>query len=163
MQLVLLRHGIAVSHDDPECPADDLRPLTPKGIARTRESAQGLKTLGVAPALVYTSPLVRARETALIAADVFGFDPAAIRVTEALRWEADPEAILNELAGADAAQVLCVGHAPNLDAVLAATLNPRFHPFTSLGKAGAASVTIGRGAAVLDWILTPRALRRLGA
>ncbi len=163
MQLVLFRHGIAVSHDDPDCPEDDLRPLTPKGIRRTHEAARGLAALEVEPDVILTSPLVRARETALIAAEELGFDAGAVRVTENLRWELPPGRILEEIDGMGAARVLCVGHAPHLDALLAAALGLRAGSISSLGKAGAACVTRHARDAVLDWLLTPRALRRLGA
>jgi phosphohistidine phosphatase SixA len=32
IQLYLIRHGIAVDREDPNCPPDTERPLTPKGL-----------------------------------------------------------------------------------------------------------------------------------
>jgi hypothetical protein len=40
MRLYLMRHGIAIDREDPDCPPDPERYLTPKGIQRTRAAAR---------------------------------------------------------------------------------------------------------------------------
>jgi phosphohistidine phosphatase len=164
MRLTLFRHGIAVDREDPRCPPDPERPLTPKGVKRTRAAARGLAALGVRPELILASDLVRARETADIAAEILGFAPADIRTLPALRPEGTTRAVLQALRGHDGRDLLCVGHAPNLDLLLAETLGIRGEPPFALGKAGAACVELDRLASpgVLLWLLTPRALRALG-
>lgn len=167
MELVLLRHGIAVPRDDPRCPPDEDRPLTEKGIRRTHRSARGLQALGAVPGAILVSPLLRARQTAEIAAGVFGLAPAATFRTDALRPEGDPRRVLDEARrlaeSVPVERVLCVGHAPNLDRVLAAAVGATGGTVTSLGKAGAACVRWeGRsGRARLRWLIPPRLLRRL--
>src|SRR5690348_14219470 len=61
--LYLVRHGRAAERGD-EWPDDRKRPLTPQGIARFREVVRGLSALGVRIDVIFTSPLVRARQTA---------------------------------------------------------------------------------------------------
>lgn len=58
----MIRHGIAVDRQDE---ADDAqRPLTPKGIKKTRQVAERLQQVGIQLDLLLTSPLVRAQQTA---------------------------------------------------------------------------------------------------
>ncbi|MCI0346105.1 MAG: histidine phosphatase family protein, partial [Chloroflexi bacterium] len=72
IEVYLVRHAIAAERG-PSYPDDRLRPLTPAGIARFRESVAGLRELAVTIDVVLTSPLVRARETAeLLAAGLPG-------------------------------------------------------------------------------------------
>ncbi len=164
MKLYLMRHGIAVDRMDPACPPDDERPLTPKGARRTRYAARGLAAQGVAIEAVLASPLVRARQTAEIAALVLGEDPAEVEIAGDLRPGGDPAAFLRTLERRSETGILCVGHAPNLDRVIAACLGFRGEPPLALKKAGVACVDwephAGRGH--LEWLMEPRALRKLG-
>jgi len=163
VRLVLFRHGIAMDRADPECPPDELRPLTPKGLRRTRAAAEGLRTLGVAPLEILTSNLVRARHTAEIAAEVLGVSPRRIRETRALVPEALPDELLEEIVERRIESVLCVGHAPNLDLILAEALGLRQRPPARLKKAGAACLELdpGNGSQLL-WLVEPSTLRALG-
>ena len=71
-ELYLVRHAIAAERGD-EWPDDTKRPLTERGISRFKEAVGGLKRLDVAIDEIFTSPLVRARQTAdLLAAGVDG-------------------------------------------------------------------------------------------
>lgn len=164
MRLVLFRHGIAINREDPDCPAEAERFLTDKGIQRTLAAARGLKALGVNPQVVLSSPMVRARQTAQIAAQALGFPEKEIQNTGALLWDAPPAALFRELAKLKAEEVLCAGHAPHLDEALAFGLGAA-HPFTQLKKAGAACLEITPGPSpggVLLWLATSRQLRLLG-
>ena len=163
MRIVLFRHGIAVDRDDPDCPPDAERPLTARGIRRTTAAARGLARLGVDPDAILVSPLVRAVETARIAAGILDHPDDPVR-TPALEPEAPRDELFEELMGLEADTVLAVGHAPHLDLFLAEILGLPGDPPFRLGKAGAAAVdsTGDPGTARLLWMLTPRALRRLG-
>jgi phosphohistidine phosphatase len=155
--LHVFRHGIAIDREDPACPAEAERFLTPRGIRRTRLAARGLRAMGVRPALIFTSPYRRAAQTAEIAARALGF-AGDLRVTGNLLPGADPRRFLAELAETDAESVIAAGHAPNVDELVGAALG--IPAFTALGKAGAACVELGRPP-VLRWILEPRQLRAL--
>lgn len=166
MLLFLVRHGIAVERDaSPEAAeaADRLRPLTRRGEARVREVAEGLRRLGVRPDWVLTSGLSRARRTAALLARTLRVPERRIRLTEVLEPDAAPRRLLAEVAVLEAQSVLCAGHAPHLDRVLALALTGRPTPFTGLRKAGAACLEIEPGTgAHLRWLIEPRMLRRLG-
>jgi phosphohistidine phosphatase len=164
MDVYLFRHGIAIPPDDPACPPDPDRWLTDEGVQRTRAAARGLRALGLAPELVLSSPYVRARQTADLASQELGLSPDALAEVDALTPTGDPDDVLAALAERDAAAILCTGHAPNLDRVIARAAGaPRV--FTSLKKAGLAVLSLagarpGRGQLVA--LYPARALRILG-
>src|SRR5690348_7670072 len=163
MRVYLMRHGIAIDREDPDCPPDPERYLTPKGIQRTRAAARGLRALRVKPVALLTSPFVRAVQTGEVVCEVLGLDPKQLRTTEALRPEAKPARLaeeLNRLTG----EVICFGHAPHMDEFIAHALKATA-PFTALKKSGLACLDIDSLAplrATLFWLLTSRVLRRLG-
>lgn len=164
MLLYLMRHGIAIDREDPECPPDPERFLTKKGIAKTRGVALGLRALGIKPEAMLTSPFVRAVQTAEITAAALGFSRERIRKTEALMFGRKPAELFRELARVRGKEVICFGHAPHLDEVIAFALGGRA-PVTALKKAGVAcleleSISSPRG--LLLWLHTPRSLRMLG-
>jgi phosphohistidine phosphatase SixA len=67
MKLYLVRHAIAEDRT-PDHEDDSMRPLTDKGRDKMRRIASGLKSLGVTPDLIVSSPYVRASQTASILA-----------------------------------------------------------------------------------------------
>ncbi len=75
MRVVLVRHGEA---SDPYASSDGSRHLTLRGREVTREVARQLRARGVVPTAMYTSPLVRAVQTAEILAHELGFDGAVV-------------------------------------------------------------------------------------
>lgn len=160
-----MRHGIAAerSQDDPD--ADDKRPLTHQGMDRTRKAVQGLAALKVAPQMVLTSPLLRAQQTAALAAEELGVSPKHVVVSEALLPDADPHLLFEALRDYKETEVLCAGHAPHLDRVLGLALGASRQSVTLLKKAGAASLELVRydpPRGRLVWLLEPGTLRRLG-
>ena len=163
MRLYLMRHGIAIDREDPDCPSDPERYLTPKGIQRTRAAARGLRALRVKPTALLTSPLVRAVQTGEVVCEVLGLDSKQLRTTEALRPEAKPARLAEELVRLTG-EVICFGHAPQIDEFIAHALKATA-PFTALKKSGVACLDIDSLAplrATLFWVLTSRILRRLG-
>ena len=163
MQVALLRHGIAVDRDDPACPEDEARPLTPEGRLETAAACRGLAAMDVAPERILTSPFARAQETAAIAADVLGGEPAEPH--EALRPGAHPGLLFEVLGALEIGDVLCVGHAPHLDLVLAQAIHSGQGQLERLAPAGAARIAFERvaaGSGQLLWQLQPDALCALG-
>ncbi len=70
MKVYFLRHGKADrSQWDGD---DDARPLTAEGEEAMRREAKALRALGLAPDVIVTSPLARARRTAELVADGLG-------------------------------------------------------------------------------------------
>jgi phosphohistidine phosphatase SixA len=109
MRLFLARHAKAA----PGHP-DELRPLTAEG----REQARGLgeRLASQQPTLVFTSPLLRARETGSAIAKATG---AELRIDERLAPGATAEALLELVAGAGET-VVAVGHQPDCSEIAAA-------------------------------------------
>ncbi len=93
--LVLLRHGDA-GDAFTSAARDALRTLTVQGRKQARRAGKALVHLGLAPRDVWTSPLVRAVETADVALAVF--DGTVRRVTTvALAPDAPPEHVVRAL------------------------------------------------------------------
>ena len=164
MILYLVRHGIAVDPSDPQSPSEPERPLTAQGVQKTRAAALGLQALKVKPDILITSPYVRAAQTAEIFAETLGFGVAKIRTHDALKPAGNPADITKEIIRLRANEVMCFGHAPQLDQMIAHLVGIR-GVFTELKKAGVACLehTATHGKWTLRWILTPRMLRQLAS
>src|SRR5438445_637118 len=67
MKLYILRHGEAAEHGDPRYREAE-RPLTQKGLQRTRQLAHALRQMDISFDAILSSPLTRARQTAEIVA-----------------------------------------------------------------------------------------------
>src|SRR5271170_7349699 len=137
MIVYLVRHGIAVDPSDPKSPPEPERPLTAKGVQKTRAAALGLQELGVKPDVLITSPFVRAAQTAEIFAEALGFSPQKIRTHDALKPTGSPAEITKEIVRLRAKEVMCFGHAPQLDLTVAQLIGAQ-RVFTGLKKAGVA-------------------------
>jgi phosphohistidine phosphatase len=122
VELLILRHAIAFPRDAKRWPDDSERPLTMEGVKRARRAAAGLKRIAARPALVLTSPLVRARDTAAIFTQAARWPEA--EHSDALTPGAPPEAVLEALRRhrAKANCVAVVGHQPHLGRLLALCL-----------------------------------------
>jgi phosphohistidine phosphatase len=163
MILYLVRHGIAIDREDPNCPPETERYLTRDGIKKTREAAAGIRELKIEPALMITSPYVRAMQTAEIFAEALGYSREKIRQSTALRPGGNPAEFLKEIAHLKAGEVMCFGHAPHMDQLIAAAVGAR-GVFTAMKKAGVAALefeSAGAGKAALNWIVTPKILRQI--
>jgi phosphohistidine phosphatase len=137
MHVYLVRHGIAVDREEPNCPPDTERPLTPKGMKRSHAAALGLHALGVEPDAILTSPWLRSVQTAEIFSEVMGFSSKKIVQVDALKGTSTPAELFRELAKLRAKVVLCFGHEPHLHLVIGQVLHTGAK-ITELRKAGAA-------------------------
>jgi phosphohistidine phosphatase len=149
-QLWLLRHGEAEPHD---ARPDDERRLTERGEEQSRSAGRALAALEVTFHAVFTSPKVRARETAKLACDELGleaFEHAALR-------EGFSAGDALELLHADE-RVLVVGHEPDFSQVVLDLTGARI----DLKKGGVAGVRMDGARGELIVLLRPRELDRLG-
>jgi phosphohistidine phosphatase len=142
--IYLLRHGEA---EDREGAVDDAaRRLTKKGERQAQAAGMALRELGIEIDACLTSPKVRARETARIAAEVLGVE---VEETEALRG--GPFDALELAAGRG--DVLLVGHEPDFSA--------------EVGRLTGANIVLKKGGiAVVDGstlvaLWRPRELKRI--
>ncbi|MBI3837271.1 MAG: histidine phosphatase family protein [Planctomycetia bacterium] len=160
MRLYIVRHAFAGQHGDPRYPDDALRPLTKKGRKRFRRVVETLGERGFAPTLVATSPLLRCRQTAdLIIESILPRPKLAEQ--DALR----PGGRLDELVAWSNAQggeeTAWVGHAPDVDRLLAALVGGRDGALVFAKGAVAAidfeeEIVIGQGE--MRWFVTPKML-----
>src|SRR6266404_3205685 len=139
MLLFVVRHGIAIDREDPKCPSDPERFLTPDGLKKTREAAKGFAAIEDSP-------------------------KSKIEKSESLLPGAEPAAFFRELSHKKSLEsVICFGHAPQLDELIAYALGSK-RDLTALKKAGAACIQLTRlhpPAGTLVWLMTPKALRKL--
>ena len=161
MQLLIVRHGAAVERGT-QGVSEEARPLTPEGEKKFRKAAQGLTRLLEPPTAILTSPLVRARQTAALAAEAWS-QPAP-KTLDALA-EGSVEDVLAAVARfPTAATVALFGHEPQVSALLARLLGTSDSERLAFKKGGAALVEIEGGAVEvgrLVWFLPPGALRDL--
>jgi len=157
MELYFLRHGDAGSREGWKG-SDATRPLSPEGVARMEKEAAALARLRIPAEVVLTSPLVRARQTAEIAARGLGIPD---RVIEDKRLEPGFDA--GDLAGIlqdhrDRQALLLVGHEPDFSTVISACIGGGL---VECKKGGVARVDLrhpGSREGILVWLLPPRVL-----
>jgi phosphohistidine phosphatase len=164
MQLYIVRHGIAIDREDPECPPEAERYLTAEGIARTKQVAKAIAAMGIHVDLMISSPYVRATQTAAIFAKALDYPEQKIRHAESLLPGAEPGAFLLELAREKSvSSVFCFGHAPHVDGLLAAAVGAARH-ITSMKKAGVAYIELKRLSppnGQLVWLIAPKVVRKM--
>jgi phosphohistidine phosphatase len=163
MELYLVRHGIAAPEGGEI--TDELRPLTEEGIDKTERASRALLALGVCPALILTSPLVRAQQTAVIFRAALG-DRPQIKVTAALAPSAGRGAIYEVLREhGELESLMLVGHQPSLGEIAGeiAWGSPRNR--LELKRTGICCLDVTRvrpkPQGILCWLLTPAILRKL--
>ena len=161
-ELYLVRHAIAAERGE-DWPNDDKRPLTARGVARFKEEVDGLAKMGVAIDEIFTSPLVRAKQTAeIIAAGLPG--KPAVKILDALAPGHAPGSVMAQLAKqARRRRIAIVGHEPDLGELAAHLIGAgRALPFKKGGvcRIDVESLTSRRPAA-LTWFVTPRLLRKI--
>jgi phosphohistidine phosphatase SixA len=111
MRLYLVRHAEAAPGDP-----DELRPLTPEGREQARRLAERLRGERAAPAVILTSPLLRARETGDELARALDVDTEA---DERLAPGASVDDVHAAIEGRGD-EVVVVGHQPDCGQVAAA-------------------------------------------
>jgi phosphohistidine phosphatase len=163
MQVILFRHGPAGRPDSERWPSDVDRPLTPRGILRTRAAARGLSRATNGVSIVLTSPFIRALGTARLAGEALGV--VTVETLDALSAGRAPRGVFLALSKLQPDQtVVLVGHEPDLGMLAAVMLGTQ--TALPLKKAGACAIQFDDGprpgGGELLWHLPPRLLRRLG-
>ncbi len=158
MQLYFIRHGIAEDRGTDKPDAE--RELTSKGIAHMRDAAQVMKALGLKPDPLYSSPLVRARQTADLLAEALG-------VTVQERKELAPgfnihavETLTRDL-GEDA-EVMFVGHEPDFSTTISSLVGGR----VVMKKGGLARIEVVSRQPLLGdllWLIAPKIFEQMNA
>jgi phosphohistidine phosphatase len=121
MKVVLVRHAEAAPGDP-----DELRTLTPAGHEQARALGERLRADGVQPDAVLTSPLLRARETAV---DLRFGEPEPLE-------QLSPGATADDVKAAVEGRgetVVVVGHQPDCSRITAALRGGDEPPFPPAG------------------------------
>lgn len=162
VELYIVRHAIAADRGE-EWPDDSKRPLTTRGVDRFKECVRGLVWLEVGLDEIFTSPLVRARQTANLLAAGFKEKPP-VKVLESLSPGHTPMSVMQELNKiGKRRRVALVGHEPGLGELAAHLVgSSRAIPFR---KGGVCRIDVesftSRRPGELQWMIPPRILREL--
>ena len=154
-----MRHGLA--EDAAEGKLDEERALTSEGHARMKQIAKGLERAFPKALAIYSSPLVRATQTALWVAKGYR---SRVKVTtvEALRPGASTAEFRDFINSLEVRRAVIVGHEPNLSTNMMALIGLNAGRGVELPKGGCYGVSLRAGGnAVLEWLLSPRILRKL--
>ena len=161
-EIYLIRHAVAEERSE-KWPDDTKRPLTDDGMSRMRKSIRGLSRLGVSFDIVLTSPLVRTKQTAEIAAA--GVSPrASIVAVDSLAPDGTSAAVIADLEKhAKKTRIALVGHEPNIGELAARLIGWR-HAI-EFKKGAVCRVDLATlppsGPGDLRWLLTPRIMRAI--
>jgi phosphohistidine phosphatase len=156
LTLYILRHAEA----EPETRTDAERALTPKGRDQAKAVGRFCCEHEIYPALIVTSPLVRAQQTAKLVCKELG-ENTKLETAEFLSAGMNPErafAHLNKFS--DPGPLMLVGHEPDLSEFIAASIGG-IPESVRLRKAGLAKLTLPEtkpGVGTLDFLLTPKLL-----
>jgi phosphohistidine phosphatase len=121
MKLIIVRHAAAIERSSEIC--DEERYLTPEGRVFFRKTSRTMLKNSVEPAVILTSPLLRAVQTADIMAESLSFCGPLV-----VRNELSPgfgmkklERLLGEYRSVD--ELVLVGHEPDLSAIIATLIS----------------------------------------
>ena len=149
MRLYFVRHGIA----EDLATSDFSRELTKRGRRRVATSAKVMERLGLAPAQIFSSPRLRARQTAEIIAEALD---QQVELSEAVNFGFDLAGVrrLTKYLGADD-EVMFVGHNPDMSLLVSEISGVD----ASMKKGGLARIdVIGRAVdeGELIWLIAPK-------
>ncbi|HVF12912.1 MAG TPA: phosphoglycerate mutase family protein [Actinomycetota bacterium] len=155
MDLILIRHADA-GDPGPEWPDDDQRPLTKLGEAQSVSMGQALGKLHPGVALLCSSPLLRARQTAALVSESSGWaDPGIHHISPQDRLDE----VVRGFETYEVNSLAYVGHEPTLSMLITWLLTRGdTHAIVEMKKGACALLKTGRGSAVLSWLIVPNPL-----
>jgi phosphohistidine phosphatase len=158
MDLYVIRHADALALGERGITEDADRPLTEVGEAQAKAVGTALQARGFRPALLVTSPLTRARQTAEGIQRQLAGEKPAVQVADELAPGVRPKKLARFLRSLSADAVAVVGHQPDLGewtAWLIGSKKAQLH----LAKAGVALLSCPdgprKGGGTLVWLVTP--------
>jgi len=161
MELYILRHGLAGEFGDPRYLDDSQRPLTAEGKRKMHQAALGMKALGLSFDLAFSSPYLRARQTAeIVCRQLDCLD--ILQITENLEPGRDPRKLIAEINENDPKNksVLIAGHEPFLSGLIAYLISGSHSPQVEFKKGALCKLEIGElkygRCAELHWLLASK-------
>jgi phosphohistidine phosphatase len=150
MKLYFIRHGRASQF----APSDNARPLLPEGETQAANMGKVLKLMGVAPAKIFSSPRLRAEQTAQIIGQALGIEPT---ISDACNFDFNVNQAFQLVSGIeDDAEVFFVGHNPSMSEVVTDLCGAEVELSTgAVACIGRISPPNMQGA-ILKWLLTPK-------
>jgi phosphohistidine phosphatase len=167
VKLFLLRHAPAEPLGSDRLATDEKRALTLEGMDKMRQAAAGMKAFGLKFEVILSSPYLRARQTAEIAAKALRLSKR-LQFTVNLAVGAKSVALVSEiqLRHPSASTVLLVGHEPFLSHLASWLLSGRETLGIHFRKGGLMCLEIERikpgQCAILEWFMTPGQMVRMG-
>lgn len=166
MDLYILRHAIAGVRSASAEGGDSERPLTVEGVEKMHRGARGMRAMELSFDLILSSPYLRAKQTAQVVAKQFGLEKK-LEFSPALAADGNPKDLIDELKRSHGKRksVLLVGHEPYLGRLISLLISGSTSLPITLKKGGLCKLAVdglryGR-CAQLEWLLTPKQLRRI--
>ncbi|TAK92914.1 MAG: phosphohistidine phosphatase SixA [Verrucomicrobia bacterium] len=161
MKLYILRHAEAAEPSDARYANDAARPLTAKGIKRTRQLANALRQMEITFDVIFSSPLVRARQTAEIVARSLMLEKNLRVINQLSPSSAYVDLIAQiEHVHHSVEAVMLVGHEPHLSGLISLLCTGGGSLALTLKKGGLARLELetvkAERCASLEWLLSPR-------
>jgi len=172
IEIYIMRHGIAADLGEGGVLKDADRPLTLEGRARLKLAAQGLREFGLKFNVIFTSPLLRARQTAEVVAEILDL-PHKVKMLDSLapgkqfaEGEGGHAEIFLELGAYQFDRALLVGHMPDLSELASHLLTGNRNLNIEFKKGAICAIEVSslppRGPGLLRWMLTPKHMRLFG-
>jgi phosphohistidine phosphatase len=145
MKLYFVRHTTAAD----VAPSDAQRPLTRQGEEEARIVGAALAGLSVRPGRIFSSPLLRARQTAAIIGKELKFASTTEAIEELNNGESTPS-LLRALPVVS--EIVLVGHMPSLAEHIAEMIGTPPSTGLALGKGSVACVELRGASGNLQWL-----------
>jgi phosphohistidine phosphatase len=158
VELYLIRHADALALGERGITNDEERPLSEKGETQSEAAAKALAQRGIVLDKLYTSPLLRARQTAEILLRVWSRPELILETCDALIPGVKPRKLSKQMLKAGGEKIGLIGHMPDLGEFAAWLLGEK-NAQIEIAKAGVAYITCGdlpgKGMGALQWMVTP--------
>jgi phosphohistidine phosphatase len=166
MELFILRHGLAGEAGDPRYPDDSQRPLTAEGKRKMHQAALGMKAMGLEFDAAFTSPYLRARQTAEIVCKQLGCQDV-LRQTNQLAPGGSLRALIAELSELPReSRVMLAGHEPLLSGLVSFLVSGDHGCHIEMKKGAMCKLEVGSvkygRCAVLNWLMTGKQMAMAG-
>jgi phosphohistidine phosphatase len=158
MRIFILRHAIA---EDTAKGGDSQRALSEEGRKKMRDAAAGFARLELKIDVIYSSPLVRAVQTAEILAKSIGYT-SKIETMQELSPGNSPQSVSDRLRSLKkSGSIVLSGHEPNCSELAGYLLGGAQIEFKKGAICLIETESATEGSGTLIWHLSPQALRLL--